>query len=264
MRVLASWLHEQGVGNLSEVRDAHLEAFRTHVLSLDRDGRRKADLISAVRLLWLFSEHMPAPCRLSCGFPWPGQTAKDVVEAPADTGHENKTPRIADDTMEALLAWALVMIEEIGPDIRDAWHEYQQLEAGTHRSQDRYFGTRTERLQQYIAHCQEQGLALPGHVDGGINHGHIKRLIGIRKAHRHEMSARMMGLIGASRLPVVAFTGIGRITGRVHGRPWRGHPITVEELPHPGKDVVRCTVHRGLLPVRNASRRSPQPAPRMP
>ena len=231
MRVLASWLDEQGFGNLSEVRDADLEAFRTYVLGLERTGRRKSDLISAVRLLWLFSEHMPAPCRLDSGFPWAGQSAKDVVEAPAGTGHENKIPRIADDTMEALLAWVLIMIEDIGPDIRDAWHEYQQLEAGNHRSQARYRGTRTERLHQYIAHSQGQGVPLPGHPDGSMNHGHIKRLIGIPKGHRQEMSAPMLRLIAESDLPIVPFTGVGQITGRVHGRPWREHPITVEELP---------------------------------
>lgn len=127
MRVLALWLDEQGFHDLSEVRDADLETFRTYVLGLDRDGRRKSDLITAVRLLWLFSAHMPSQCRLDCDFPWAGQTAKEVVGAPAGAGRENKTPRIADDTMEALLAWVLVMIEEIGPDIRDAWHEYQQI-----------------------------------------------------------------------------------------------------------------------------------------
>ncbi|EFL20837.1 phage integrase family domain protein [Streptomyces himastatinicus ATCC 53653] len=231
MRVLACWLEKQGFRNLSEVRDADLETFRTYVLGLDRTARRKSDLISAVRLLWLFNEHMPAPCRLDCDFPWPGQTAKEVVGAPAGTGRENKIPRIADATMEALLAWALVMIEEIGPDIRDAWHEYQQLEAGNHHSQARYSGTRIERLQRYIAHCQRQGVALPGHADGSMNQGHIKRLIGIPKGLRQEMSAPMLHVIASSGLPVVPFTGVGQITGQVHGRPWREHPITVEELP---------------------------------
>ncbi|WP_381801680.1 hypothetical protein [Streptomyces niveus] len=92
MRVLALWLDEQGFHDLSEVRDADLETFRTYVLGLDRNGRRKSDLISAVRLLWLFSEHMPAQSRLDCDFPWADQTAKEVVGAPAGTGRENKTP----------------------------------------------------------------------------------------------------------------------------------------------------------------------------
>ncbi|MFB6940792.1 integrase [Streptomyces sp. NPDC060286] len=231
MRVLALWLDEQGFRDLSEVRDADLENFRTYVLGLDRDGRRKSDLITAVRLLWLFSEHMPAQCRLDCDFPWAGQTAKEVVGAPAGTGSENKTPRIADDTMEALLAWALVMIEEVGPDIRDAWHEYQQLEAGRHVSQARYTGTREERLRAYLSSCRQQGIALPGHPGGGINHGHIKRLMGIPKAHRQGVSAAMLDLLVDSGLPVAPFAGIGRITGQVHGRPWREHPLTIGELP---------------------------------
>nr|WSX75858.1 integrase [Streptomyces sp. NBC_00899] len=231
MRVLSLWLDEQGFHDLSEVRDADLETFRTYVLGLDRNGRRKSDLISAVRVLWLFSEHMPAQCRLDCDFPWAGKTAKEVVGAPAGTGRENKTPRIADDTMEALLAWVLVMIEEVGPDIRDAWHEYHQMEAGNHHSQARYTGTREERLREYLSYCRQQGIALPGHEGGDINHGHIKRLIGIPKGHRQEMTVPMLGLLADSGLPIEPFTGIGHITGQVHGRPWRKHPITIGELP---------------------------------
>ncbi|MDL2075816.1 integrase [Streptomyces sp. GXMU-J15] len=231
MRVLALWLDQQGFHDLSEIRDADLETFRTYVLGLDRDGRRKSDLITAVRLLWLFSDHMPAQCRLDCDFPWAGQTAKEVVGASAGTGRENKIPRIADATMESLLAWVLVMIEEIGPDIRDAWHEYQQLEAGRHPSQARYTGTREERLREYLSHCRQQSIALPGHEAGNVNYGHIKRLIGIPKKHRRDLSASMLGLIAESGLPVAHFTGIGRITGRVQGRPWREHPITIGELP---------------------------------
>ncbi|MEV7406732.1 integrase [Streptomyces althioticus] len=231
MRVLALWLDEQGCRDLSEVSDADLASFRTYVLGLDRDDRRKSDLITAVRLLWLFSEHMPAQCRLDCDFPWAGQTAKEVVGALAGTGRENKTPRIADDTMEALLAWALVMIEEVGPDIRDAWHEYQQLETGKHISQVRYTGTREERLRAYLSCCRQQGIALPGHVGGGINYGHIKRLMGSRKEHRQGVSAAMLDLLVDSGLPVAHFSGVGRITGQIHGRPWREHPIAIGELP---------------------------------
>ncbi|MFG3405701.1 hypothetical protein [Streptomyces sp. NPDC048142] len=128
------------------------------MLGLDRNGRRKSDLITALRVLWLFSERMPAQCRLDWDFPWAGRTAKEVVGAPAGTERENKTPRIADDTMEALLAWVLVMIEEAGPDIRDAWHEYHQLEAGRHHSQTRCTGTREERLRVYLSYCRKMGV----------------------------------------------------------------------------------------------------------
>ncbi|MFG2153184.1 integrase [[Kitasatospora] papulosa] len=232
MRVLALWLDEQGIHDLSEVRDADLETFRTNVLSLKRTGRRKSDLISALRLLWLFSEHMPTQCRLDCDFPWPGQAAKEVVGAPAGRRRENEIPRIADGTMEALLGWVLVMIEDIGPDIRDAWHEYQQLEAGNHHSQARYTGTREGRLRTYLSYCRQQDIALPGHeAGGGVNHGHIKRLIGIPKGLRQAMTAPMLGLLADSDLPTEPFTGIGRITGRTHGRPWSERPITVAELP---------------------------------
>ncbi|MGW1976615.1 integrase [Streptomyces sp. NPDC001889] len=231
MRVIALWLDAQGFRDLSEVGETDLAAFRTHVLGLDRTGRRKSDLITAVRVLWLFSDHMPAPCRLACGFPWPGQSAKEVVGAPPGTGRENRIPRVADDTMESLLAWVLIMIEDLGPDIRDAKRTYQQLEAGTHPTQARYTGLPAERLQQYLAHCAQQDLPLPGHRNGGINHSHIKRLIGIPRELRQGPTRAVERLIADSGLPTAPYTGVGTITGRLHGRPWREQPITVDELP---------------------------------
>lgn len=92
MRVIARWLAEQGFEDLSDVRDHRLDAFRAYVLGLDRTDGRKADLIGAVRTLWLFRDHMPAQCRLDCDFPWAEQTANEVVGALVKKTRQNKTP----------------------------------------------------------------------------------------------------------------------------------------------------------------------------
>lgn len=201
---------------------------------MDRSDGRKADLIGAVRTLWLFRDHMPAECRLDCGFPWAGQTANEVVGAVVKKRRENKTPRIADATMEALLAWVLVMIEQIGPEIRDAWLEYQQLEAGTHPSQAKYTGGRRQRLLAYIEHCQQNDLALPGQAQEHgmeIAGGHINRLIGIPKALRNGLTAGQARLLAHSGLAVSPVAGAGTITGRVNGKLWRENSIDIAELP---------------------------------
>lgn len=234
MRAIARWLAERGFENLSDVRDHDLDAYRRYVLDLDRSDGRKADLIGAVRTLWLFRDHMPAPCRLDCGFPWAGQTANEVVGAVVKKRRENRTPRISDTTMEALLAWVLVMIEEIGPDIRDAWQEYQQLEAGEHPSQANYTGLTQQRFLAYIERCKQDGIALPGQMG---EHGlalagnHVLRLTGIPKTLRSRLTAGQRQLFARSGLPISPVAGVGTITGRVNGRPWRGSPIDVAELP---------------------------------
>ncbi|MEU7015899.1 integrase [Streptomyces sp. NPDC046385] len=234
MRVIARWLADQGFENLSDVRNQDLDAFRKYVLDLDRADGRKADLIGAVRVLWLFRDHLPAEGRLGCGFPWPGQTANEVVGAVVRKRWVNKTPRISDATMEALLAWVLVMIEQIGPDIRDAWREYQQLEVGEHPSQTKYTGPTQQRFLAHIEHCRENSIALPGQVG---EHGlelagnHVLRLVGIRKDQRTRITPGQRRLFALSGLPISPVVGVGKITGHVNGAPWRSTPIDVSELP---------------------------------
>lgn len=234
MSVLAHWLAQRGIRDLSDVRDDDLDAFLTHLLGLDRTDRRKADLISSVRTLWLFRDHLPAECRLICDFPWAGRTANEVVGAVTKPRRENTTPRITDPTMEALLAWVLVMVEQIGPDIRDVWREYRLLETGTHPSQRQYSGTRGERLRTLVEHCRKEGLALPGQDLGHarkIHGGHINRLIGFPKGMRSGLFPEQKAFLSRSGLPVSPVAGVGTITGRVNDEPWREHPIDVRELP---------------------------------
>ncbi|MGP4104050.1 hypothetical protein [Nonomuraea sp. KM90] len=141
MRTLAHWLDQHGVHDLRRLRESDLEVLLAHVRALERSAGRKADLLSTVRSLWLFRDHLPAPCRLECPYPWPGQSANELAGVTALRNTENKTPRIAEDSMQALLAWALVMIEQMGPDICGARREYAALEAGDHPSQAEFRGT---------------------------------------------------------------------------------------------------------------------------
>lgn len=68
----------------------------------------------------------------------------------------NKTPRIDPATMDALLAWAMRIVEDIGPDIRDAWIAYRQLHDGTHPSQERYDGLlMRDRVAVFLSHARQ-------------------------------------------------------------------------------------------------------------
>ncbi|WP_051845836.1 hypothetical protein [Streptomyces sp. NRRL F-5053] len=231
LQVFAEWLVGAGISRLCDVTEQHLDAYRAYVLALQRKPGRKLDMLAAVRTLWLYGPHLPDEGRLATGYPWP-RASDDELKSSAG-GRENKWPRIAPVTMTALLAWALHIIEVIGPDVRDAWVEHQQIRAGTHSSQAEFDGLPTgERIQRYIARCRREGTPLPGHCteDGqrAINFSAIQRMIqtttGISFTPNQKRTLRESGL------PIAEDTYIGQITGVIDGRPWRDAPIAVSEL----------------------------------
>lgn len=231
LSAFAAWLDDHDVTRLRDVTESMLDSYRAHVLALERSWSRKADMFAVVRTLWLYRSLLPGDCRLPV-FPWQDLTEQELLKTRHRDGQENKTSRIAPGTMEALLGWALTMVEVIGPDIRDAWHLYRQLESGTHPSQREYAGlARQERLVMLLETTLRDGGELPGHPGGGINHGHVLRLIGTPGRDRGGLAPAQKRLLAQSGIPVADGTYLGGITGRIDGRPWRERPITVQELP---------------------------------
>lgn len=230
---LAGWMHEQGRARLCDITDADLDRYHAHVLALARTARRKADLLATVRAVWLYREHLPVEAQLHTAYPWGSATGKELVNLPA-AGPDNKTPRIAAVTMDALLAWSLRMIEDIGPDVVSARGEYQRLDDGVHPDQAQYAGlSRAERFAAFLDHARRTGESLPASParPGKVNHGHVERLVGILPGDRGGLSRRQQHLLDTCGLPLAAATQIGSITGQVNGHPWRSQPISVEELP---------------------------------
>ncbi|WP_327256101.1 integrase [Streptomyces sp. NBC_01244] len=231
LRLFAHWMHSQNLGQIGEVTDHDLDAYVRHVIGTTTSPRQKANALSAVRTLWLFRDVLPTPCRLTTGFPWTGTTANQLVGLRAASG-ENKRPRIHDDTMEALLAWSLLMVEQIGPDIRDAWHEYVQLCQGEHPSQAIYSGTAGPRLRTYADFCGRTGTPLPGGPGPNgsqINYGHVLRLVGLDDKGAFSLAQKRW--LAQQGLDVAPQSTVGAITGQVQGRPWRDTPLSVGELP---------------------------------
>jgi hypothetical protein len=231
LSAFATWLDDHGVARLRDVGAGMLDSYRAHVLAMERSPARKADMFAVVRTLWLYRSLLPGDCRLPV-CPWQGLTEYELVKARHRDGQENKTPRIAPGTMEALLSWALTMIEVAGPGIRGAWCLYRQLEDCAHESQREYAGlTRQDRLVRLIETRSRDGDELPGRPGGGINHGHVLRLIATPEHDRGGLTAGQKRLLAQSGIPVADDTYIGGITGKIDGRPWRERPITVQELP---------------------------------
>ncbi|WP_405364847.1 integrase [Kitasatospora sp. NBC_00039] len=233
LEIFAKWLDDHGITRLCDVTAQDLDAYRAHVLGLSRKEGRKIDMLAAVRTLWLYGPHLPEEGRLSTGYPWPG-ASDDDPKRPAE-GRENKTPRIAPETMTALLAWALHVVESVGPDVRDAWVTHQQINAGVHPSQAEYRGPTFDRVLQYIERCRRTGESLPGlrQKDGTVtvNCNAIKRMIRTPELKvRVGITPSQKRMLSDSGLPIAQDTYVGQIAGMIDGRPWRETPITLTEL----------------------------------
>ncbi|MFF6829074.1 site-specific integrase [Streptomyces longwoodensis] len=232
LRVFATWLEQRGIDRLLDVTDRHLDLYLDHVRAMQASTNTRRQLLSAVRAVWAYAPQLPPQHRMPVRVPWngrsPGQLAEDTK-----IGRGNRTPRIAAETMTALLDWALRIVEDIGPDIRDAWREFRQLSTGTHRSQRQYQGlTQTERMSLFLAAARETGGALPGDPrhPGAIDFTNLARLLGLPPSSE-SLSGDARSLAEAAGLPVVADLSLGRITGQIDGRPWRERPLTASELP---------------------------------
>jgi integrase len=228
--VFATWLEDQGIKQLTGVTGKDLDAYRVHVMAMARSAGRKACLFNAVRALWAYREHLPRQCQMAAEVPWSGASGHQLAQA-VTASRVNKTPRIDPATMEALLAWALRIVEIIGPDIRDAWTAYRQLGKGTHPSQERYEGLlMRDRVRLFLAQAHADGCVLPGRVAGGkaeVNWSHRSRLLGQWSSWPPALKRPVL----AAGLPVADGSPVGSISGRLDGRPWRDRPITAQELP---------------------------------
>lgn len=231
LRIFAAWMHGNGLASLSLVTARHLDAYRASVLALTVSDNRKAHLLHAVRLIWVFRRHLPEDCRMPAGEPWDGASGRSLAAAPRYS-RENRTPRIAPDTMEPLLAWSLRMLEVLGPDIRDAWAEYQQILHGDHPWQEGFEHLAvTRRLELFLARARRDKIAVPGRVAPGKaaqpDPAHLARIL---MTETLSLGRDRLRLIEDSGAVIADGAYLAAIRGRLDGRPWRDHPVTVAEV----------------------------------
>ncbi|MFG2440804.1 integrase SAM domain protein [Streptomyces sp. NPDC048508] len=234
LRPFAIWLEDRGVGLLSEVGDLALDEYLENVQALSVSPNVKYQLLNAVRALWAYSEYLPAECQLDTVVPWQGRSLTVLAELPPP-GRFNATPRIAAATMEALLDRSLRIVEDLGPDIRDAWREFRELSVGTHPDQQVYEGLAPkERVRLFVQQAARAGTVLPGTPGsrGSIAKFHLGRLIGVEPRRRTpDLGAAAAMYAEQLGVSVADDCYLGTITGAIDGRPWRERPITASELP---------------------------------
>ncbi len=214
------------------MNDRDLDLYLDHVRSIQASTGTRRQLFSAVRAVWAYAPYLPPECCMSVAEPWQGRSPGELAED-IQTGRGNKTARIAVDTMIPLLDWALRIVEDIGPDVRDAWREFRQLYTGTHPGQARFAGLpRTERMNLFLRDAHRTGVALPGDPEdpGAIDYKYLACLLGL-PVLSNSLGLGPRSIAEASGIPVAGGFFVGSVTGQVDGRPWRDKPITASELP---------------------------------
>jgi len=235
MRVLATWMAGQGLTRLGDLADQQLDAYRAHVMALTVPVQRKRELLNTIVIMHAYRDLLPAACRLATRAPWRGAAGDNLVPVPPP-GRVNRTQRIAPGTMEALLAWSLRMLEDMGPDIAAAHRCYEQLRRCAHPSQDGLAGLPLrQRLDVFLA-AAGIGTALPGKRDAAgqlvLDEHQLCRLLGANASVRALTSGLQRRMVTESGLPLAEGCPMGTpITGTIDGRPWRDQPITAQELP---------------------------------
>ncbi|MFF3499443.1 integrase [Streptomyces sp. NPDC003247] len=237
--VFTQWLVTQRVRTLSDITEDDLDRYRLHVLDLARSPGRRAHLLHAVRVLWAYQDHLPAPCRISGPRPFGTASSLELADAVVKTRH-NRTPLIPPETMEALLGWSLRMVEDFAPDIHGALTEYRHLMNGTHPVTNSFTPGRatpiTERADAYMRQLAASGGSLPGKRSehGGIvlDVPHLARLLGTHKDRVRRVAPGILHLAQDLGVPIAPDAPLGGITALLHGAPWRTEPIGVRELSH--------------------------------
>jgi hypothetical protein len=241
--VFAAWLDSRGVTRLCDVSSQDLGRYKNHVLDLTNSDTDKCRLLHAVRVVWGYRDALPEEHRLPRRRPWGAASAEDLVGVKRSQGPYNKIPRIDPATMEALLAWALRMVEDFGPDIRHAAHEARLLLDGQHpatlAARARFgHGPMKDRLASYLAELHGMGRGLPwtrrrerhgGQL--GVDHAHVARMVASSGPTVKPYDSLLLSMAEDYGLGLEpdAYC-LGPIHGMFQGAPWRDRPIGLREV----------------------------------
>lgn len=230
------WFAAQGVTEFCQVTDEllwdYLDALDADNVAIHKRYRR----ITEVRRLWIQRDLLPFFLRLPEAPPWDGEDTQVLLERTRGD-RENRTKRIGEHTMQALLRWAVRFLEDFSEDILAAWDEYQTLLA---RRPEHMRGKRRRRqsgelqadVAAYIDRLRNRGESLPGtrRDDGtlGVAWRHIASQLNCANSFEITASGRM---IAESGLPIGEDVYLDTpVTVELDGEPW--HPrIPFDQAP---------------------------------
>lgn len=241
------WLTTNAIRSLGDVTAGDLDLYLQTVLSAEDDVRRQGHLLNGVRRLWLFRDLLPLQNRLPEAPPWKGKDNR-VLLGRARPGIENRTRRIPETTMSALLCWALRFVEDFSADITAAWSEYRLLVGRTEKRTSLADAAQTTvdagkaawleaAIDALLEHHRVNGEALPGRAIGPESADlepdwmHLARLIGCGHAIFTRRRTRHRQRVLDSGLPIADATYLwSRPRGLLDDSPWLRR-IRYEQVP---------------------------------
>lgn len=234
------WLHRRKITEFAQVDaellDRYVNDIATQEISMDRRFR----LVWEVRRLWSYRSVLPENMRLPEGRPWHDDAPHELFGAKRGY-RDNRTPRIAENTMQALLFWSLQFVENFAPDILAAHVESCRLksrapEALRARGPVVFRTPRGQvqtRMAAYLQGLKDSGGSLPGKLgtDGvaQVDWRHIGMVLEC-SLNAHSAGTPAGKMVLASGLPVTDHAYLDTpITAALDGRPWRDSPIIHQE-----------------------------------
>ena len=223
-----AWLTGRGIGSLTEIDDHCCQAYLAHRRYVrDEDGAVVGELSPATRRTAaqiivdllnygeLFTtDRLPAGLR-----PWGGASASAIAEMPSGKTM-NKTPPLANEVLQPMLAAALYLVTTFGPHAAGLNHQIREIDRIKPRNATRDIPTRqiTSLLQQYERTGDPFPLLPDRHIRDRLDAGwdpddpllpialsHLAHQAGFKQFHHHwipQLRARLeatLGLVGAEK-----------------------------------------------------------------
>ncbi len=175
--------------------------------------------------------------RLPAALPWGGDDGDELFGTMSRGRGENRTRRIAEKTMQALLAWSLHVVEDLADDIVAAHAQYLSLKGANRPQRQKAPGAgrspyrRVDRdLAAYLDRLRHEGGSLPGRrTDDGTTQpdwAYLGRILHYDGANMRRLRPNLAAAVLSCGIPIAdaAYLDVP-ITGRLAGRPWRDRPI---------------------------------------
>lgn len=232
-KAFLEWFDEQGITEFCQVTPELLDEYLVFVGTCDISLERMFRRLTEVRRLWGYRSVLPESMRLPEMPPWGGDASRELF-GKTRSHMENLTPRIDEDTMQAVLLWALRFVNDFADDIIAAHKEFLYLYSRGVEAM-RLSGERNARLPlggairvitEYAESVWREHGSLPGRMnDDGqreINFQHIGRIVGIRQLGNVAYSTAQ-SILRESTLPIDDDAYLSTpVTATVGERPW--HP----------------------------------------
>ncbi|WP_280471417.1 hypothetical protein [Nocardia cyriacigeorgica] len=240
LRPFLTWMHERGHSSFGRVTNPMLDDYLAALAQEPIRLQMKYQRLMEVKRLWAYRTVLPECLRLPPAPPWGGEESFEIFGR-AVNYLENRTPRIAETTMQHLLCWAIRFVDDFAADILTAHAEHMRLHDEEPAQRDNAGrssrpppGDVPRRLNEYVARLQRCGGALPGSLDDngcavvdwhpvGLIIGAVGDGLGDTVAGRRVLEAG---------LPVSDQANLDTpISALLDERPWRDRPISYHEAP---------------------------------